>query len=201
MNIQWLKDELPFANVSVTYNDDNIHIHIISNVCQATLITNNIDVRAIRDEFTHRHEKISRLRSKLKGFIEDLQKTGTHIIIDTDDVYVYIEAFGLRARILENDINEQTLRTIGEPLVFEHIKHMFEECVKEYKKNKTENIEHQIKKFMAVGFPCVDEQIIRKQKEKELLMEEVLRSKNGIGGLIEDKIRSFLYYDPKQWKS
>jgi hypothetical protein len=36
--------------------------------------------------------------------------------------------------------------------------------------------------------------IIKNQEDKELLLEQVLRLKNGIGGLIENKIRSFLYY-------
>jgi hypothetical protein len=39
--------------------------------------------------------------------------------------------------------------------------------------------------------------LIKNQKEKELLLEEVLRSKKNIDGLIENMIRSFVYYNIK----
>jgi hypothetical protein len=38
-------------------------------------------------------------------------------------------------------------------------------------------------------------QLIKTQKEKELLLEEVLRSKTNIDGLIENRLRSFIYYN------
>jgi hypothetical protein len=39
--------------------------------------------------------------------------------------------------------------------------------------------------------------LIKKQEEKELLLEEVLKSKTNIDGLIENRIRSFIYYNIK----
>jgi hypothetical protein len=37
--------------------------------------------------------------------------------------------------------------------------------------------------------------LIKNQQEKEVLLEEVLRSKTNIGGLIENRLRSFIYYN------
>jgi hypothetical protein len=56
---------------------------------------------------------------------------------------------------------------------------------------KTNAIRHRLQLFYLLS------EIIEKQKEKELLLEEVLRSKKNIGGLIENKIRSFIYYNIK----
>jgi hypothetical protein len=39
--------------------------------------------------------------------------------------------------------------------------------------------------------------VINEQKKEELLLEEVLKSKKNIDGLIENKIRSFIYYNIK----
>jgi hypothetical protein len=60
-------------------------------------------------------------------------------------------------------------------------KHLIKTC---YYKLKGLNYRH---------YPILKD-IIEEQKQKELLLEEVLKSKNNIGGLIEDKIRSFVYY-------
>lgn len=56
--------------------------------------------------------------------------------------------------------------------------------------------EHRIKiLYHKYNFaPSTITEILKKQHTEELLLEMVLKSKNNIEGLIEDKIRGFVYY-------
>lgn len=77
----------------------------------------------------------------------------------------------------------------------------------DYYKNDCES-EHNVlsKYYSIVQFDTIEylpdltnilNQLIKNQKEKELLLEEVLRSKKNIDGLIENRLRSFIYYNIK----
>jgi hypothetical protein len=129
---------------------------------------------------------------------------------DIKDCFLYIEGLHGSGRY-KSELKLHVLlnRWISCTLVDNEIERRYhKEVVDQFKKQQKTTmllLAHQIKLICHTPKyepnPLLAKRILNsiteEQKEIELLLEEVLRSKTNIDGLIENKIRSFIYYNIK----